>query len=329
MVLIEHPYYEPTQSLLNLIRGRAQVDEVMPLAESLRTNLSDNVTLPPDTTPDSAVRLITMQILLHVGSRSISHFLNAIERYLPLLRSLGSTPENKLDYLNASAKFWRRNGQMVSIVFDKLMQYQIVDPSDIITWSFKGINGQEAAASIGVQAWDLLKAALDKAIGRVAIAYQKVQTLRKDDEDAKAKAMASATPDEMDVDSDEAKKGKPIMHFTLAIVLTYLFDAAKALDARVAEVAEALSNAEKGSSVLAREQRVALAKALEGFVAALVSQTTSDALAVLTAEGWEARADWTREQWELWETWGWFRNFCRFVSFISSEQVYHLTLKIP
>ena len=97
---------------------------------------------------------------------------------------------------------------MVSIVFDKLMQYQIVDPSDIIGWTFHGlgpVEGVEGAAAqsalgwIGVQEWELLKAALDKAIGRVAIARQKVLTLRKDEEDAKAKASA-----DMDLDGDDA-----------------------------------------------------------------------------------------------------------------------------
>ena len=148
-----------------------------------------------------------MQILLHVGSRSISHFLNAIERYLPLLRSLGSTAENKLDYLNASAKFWRRNPQMISIVFDKLMQYQIVEPSDIIAWSFMSHEDDAATPCIRNQGWDLLKAALDKAIGRVAIARQKVQTLRKEEEDAKAKAMAVSTSDEMEIESENTRIG--------------------------------------------------------------------------------------------------------------------------
>jgi nuclear cap-binding protein subunit 1 len=205
--LAEHPFYEPTQSLLNLIRGRAQVDEVIPLADNLRTNISENISLSPDTTPDSAVRTITMQILLHVGSRSISHFLNAIERYLPLLRTLGSTADNKLDYLNASARFWRRNPQMINIVFDKLMQYQIVDPSDTIGWSFKSHEGDTSPPHINVQGWGLLKAGLDKAIGRVSIARQKVQTLRKEEEDAKAKVMAISTAEDMEVDGESAKKG--------------------------------------------------------------------------------------------------------------------------
>lgn len=96
---------------------------------------------------------------------------------------------------------------MINIVFDKLMQYQIVDPSDIIEWSFKSHEDKNATPHIHVQGWDLLKAALDKAIGRVAIARQKVQTLRKEEEDAKAKAMAISTTEEMEVDAENIKKG--------------------------------------------------------------------------------------------------------------------------
>src|SRR5258708_11960348 len=102
----------------------------------MRSNLSETVTLADGATPYSVVRSITMQTLLQVGSRSFSHFLNAVERYLALLRSLGTDPQDKLDFLSAAGSFWPRNGQMVAIVFDKLMQYQIVDPTDIMTWGF-------------------------------------------------------------------------------------------------------------------------------------------------------------------------------------------------
>lgn len=103
---------------------------------------------------------------------------------------------------------------MISIVFDKLMQYQIVDPSDIIGWCFSFDEANELAKSkIDTQDWDLLKAALDKSIGRVAIAQQKVQSLRKEEEDAKAKAAAAASAaqgadDDMGIESEETKRGK-------------------------------------------------------------------------------------------------------------------------
>ena len=204
--------------MLNLIRGRSQISEVLQFAESMRSNLSETVTLADGATPDSVVRSITMQTLLQVGSRSFSHFLNAVERYLALLRSLGTDPQDKLDFLTAAGSFWRRNDQMISIVFDKLMQYQIVEPTDIIGWCFDNTERkrgkEEIAGTPGVltcHEWDLVKAALDKAIGRVAIAQNRVQVLRKEEEDAKAKLKAGKVrldDDGLEVDPIEAGRGK-------------------------------------------------------------------------------------------------------------------------
>src|SRR5258708_39750802 len=86
---------------------------------------------------------------------------------------------------------------MVDMVFDKLMEYRIVDLNDIITWCFDSTErkggSEDISGAPGVltfQEWDLVKAALDKSIGRVAIAQNRVQVLRKEDEDAKAKIKA-------------------------------------------------------------------------------------------------------------------------------------------
>ena len=42
---------------------------------------------------EATVRDMATQALLNVGSRSFSHLLNAIERYLPLLRTLAGQGE--------------------------------------------------------------------------------------------------------------------------------------------------------------------------------------------------------------------------------------------
>lgn len=152
---------------------------------------------------DSLLRSIAVQSLLHVGSRSFSHFLNAIERYLPLLRSLASDANAKADILNAAAEFWRRNKHMTMIVFDKLMQYQIVDPSDVVGWAFGGRKRKGAPGSgmLDVFRWDLIRGALDKANGRVTIAKKKVMTLRKEQDDDRAQAKARGAAMEVDADA--------------------------------------------------------------------------------------------------------------------------------
>jgi nuclear cap-binding protein subunit 1 len=213
-------HHDAAQSVLNLLRGRAKADEVIAHLDSLKNTIESS---DGDINVDAVVRSIAVQSLLNIGSRSFSHLLNAIERYLPLLRSLasggiagtgaGGSAEAKADILTAAAAFWKRNKQMVNIVFDKLMQYQIVDPTDVVAWTFTNVAGEGHPSGMGPLSlsafeWDLLKGALDKANGRVMIARRKVAALRKEEDDTRAKAKARGGVDvsSMEVDGD-AKPG--------------------------------------------------------------------------------------------------------------------------
>lgn len=212
-------YHDAAQAILNLFRGRAKAEDVISHLDALKATLE-----PSDeghVNVDSVVRSIAIQSLLHIGSRSFSHLLNAIERYLPLLRHLASdgasmtggsgNADAKANILTAAAAFWKNNRQMIGIVFDKLMQYQIVDPTDVVAWTF--LNGavvghlSELASPMNLCAfeWDLLKGALDKANGRVMIARRRVTALRKEDDDTRARVKAG-TDETMEVDA-EPKQG--------------------------------------------------------------------------------------------------------------------------
>ena len=208
------PYYDAAQSVLNLLRGRAKAEDVMSHLEGLKNTLE---TTDSDTNVDSIIRSIAVQSLLHIGSRSFSHFLNAIERYLPLLRNLASgsisttsvsSLEARMDILTAVSDFWRRSKHMIVIVFDKLMQYQIVDPTDVVSWAFtQGVERIVASThpSLNALQWEVIKAALNKANGRVVIARRKVSALRKEADEKAAMAIVS-NGTSMEVDA-EAKPG--------------------------------------------------------------------------------------------------------------------------
>lgn len=195
---------------MSLIKGRAKVDAVLVRAQELCAELTVRMTEEEAT---AAIRSISVQVILSVGSRSFSHFLNAIERYLSLLKFFSKDTEAKAHLLDTAANFWRRNSQMIAIVFDKFMQYQMVDPADVVAWAFRSseTNGDHrVSGSVGVKGWELLKAALDKASGRVVIAKNKVQKVKKEEEDAKAKLKASKGADvdegmEMDITLQEGE----------------------------------------------------------------------------------------------------------------------------
>ncbi|KAF9020629.1 hypothetical protein BDZ89DRAFT_1138556 [Hymenopellis radicata] len=289
-----NPHHDSAQSILNLFRGRAKAEEVIAHLDTLKTSVE---AADAGANSDNVVLSIAIQSLLHIGARSFSHLLNAIERYLPLLRHIVShgSSDTKSEIQTSVASFWKENSQMVVIVFDKLMQYQIVDPTDVINWTFeRGTESHDELSSvrcIGGLQWDLVKGALDKANGRVNIARKKVAALRKEDDDTRAQAIAKEGT-AMDVD-----------------------------DAKPDDIPEnpALTTALKAFSSLVREQKTGLSRALEGFVSCLAPPESSahpkpESRTVISPTAWEDRANWGKEEWNVWETWCWYRHFCRVYS---------------
>ncbi|KAG6811250.1 hypothetical protein H0H92_008368 [Tricholoma furcatifolium] len=288
-----NPYHDAAQKVLDLIRGRAQASDVITHLDTLRSTVESSDEGPVNV--DATVRAIVIQSLLHIGSRSFSHLLNAIERYLPLLRVVASDgPEAKSGILTSAAAFWKYNPQMVGIVLDKLMQYQIVDPNDVVGWIFAkgGALGLGGEGNLSAFEWDLLKGALDKANGRVIIARKKVTALRKEDDEARARAKARAN-ESMEVDTDAKPDGE---------------------DETVDN--PALTTALKALDSLLSEQKATLSRTLEGFVACLAPASegalrTSKTGDVISEQAWHNRANWDNNEWNTWETWAWYRQFCR------------------
>ncbi|KAF8743125.1 MIF4G like, partial [Rhizoctonia solani] len=268
----DHPHYQDAADLLAMVKDRAKADEVT--AHCLKLSRS----VP--------VQHMVMQSLLHVGSRSFSHFLNAVERYLPLLRgeagSSAATNEKNREkarvILCAAGEYWERNQQMVGVVFDKLMQYQIIEPSDVIEYAFELGTKAGETPGLSCERWLLVEAALNKANGRVVSAKRKVVTLNKDEEERRARAIANAGGIGMDVDGD-AQPAEPDM-----------------------PTSQSLVSAQKALETLTKDQKKAFQCATTGFVNTL----TKAGVPALAPAG-----AWGRVEWNAWETWCWYRQFCR------------------
>ncbi|TFY82925.1 hypothetical protein EWM64_g1090 [Hericium alpestre] len=296
------PHHDAAQSVLNQLRGRAKSEDIVALLDSLKNTLVE--TTEGEINVDGVLRSIAVQSLLHIGARSFSHFLNAIERYIALLRSLtAGRADARADILDIIATFWRRNRQMVAIVFDKFMQYQIVDPTDVVGWVF-------AHRENGLD-WDVLKGALDKANGRVVVTRKRVAALRKEEDDTRARAKAGdADTAAMEVDA-ETKQGAWVSFPGASRIdrLLEFVDDAPAVDS------PALVTALKAFASLTREQKATLAKVLEGFVGVLHPDASSPDFAlcreVISEKAWAEHASWNDEQWKIWHTWCWYKHFCQ------------------
>ncbi|GAA98165.1 hypothetical protein E5Q_04848 [Mixia osmundae IAM 14324] len=120
---------------------------------------------------------LAVECLLEIGSRSFSHTLNIVERYLELLRQLSHSPQTRMAMLRTIAKFWRRHPHYIFIVMDKFLQYRIVTPADIVAWVFER-DGAPDPTWHHIVVWDILRATIEKVRARVIAAEKRVKELK-------------------------------------------------------------------------------------------------------------------------------------------------------
>lgn len=234
-----HVHHAMAEQLFQSLKAKANVNVVQADLQSFRQNILAPATDVPDAddtqhvdSPAEAervVRDVAIQTLLLAGSRSFSHLLNVIERYHELLRALSQTPESRVAILHSTAAFWTHSPQWILIVCDKLLQYRIVEPVDIVSFVFSEPvrteidDDREDASPFDVAThakewgdathrdwssfhwWAMLRLTMDKVIGRVDQLTRRVNDLKKASsasEDLQDASRSSASVEETQVHLD-------------------------------------------------------------------------------------------------------------------------------
>lgn len=186
-LMIDHPFHAEAVELLKMYRQKVPANEVKAHLMTL-----PNTTAGPGEPIPKSVAMLATETLLHLGSRSFSHFLNATERYLDLLRSLTPDPASRQTVLEAIGSYWRRSGQMRLTTIDKYIQYGVLEGMDIVDWVFQDDSkpGEEADGWTDGFKWEVLRMTLDKHVGRVGAVKRRVRDVEREDEVAKARRAA-------------------------------------------------------------------------------------------------------------------------------------------
>lgn len=126
-----------------------------------------------------------------------------MNRYLPIIRSLASTPSERISILNTIAKFWIKNSQFQLIVITKFLQYRIFEVDNILTWLFlsttpststssnsskkKEVEGQgEGKEEVIERGWSnidnfvILKSCLNNLMSKIKNLSKKVELMKKE-----------------------------------------------------------------------------------------------------------------------------------------------------
>ena len=263
------------------------------------------------------IALMATETLLHLGSRSFSHFLNATERYLDLLRSLTPDRTSRRTILEGVGSYWQRSGQMRLVTIDKYIQYGVLEGLDVVEWVFvddaSGGGGEQGDGWTDVDKWEVLKMCLDKHVGRVVAVRRRARAVEKEDEAARARRAAEKLESGEGVGEDEDVE--PAGMFSLTqwkrnwVLMDLIVEARleRSKDARDAQISLDIQTSKLEAILFATTRH---------FVSELVPwrfDATSNAgqglKAVLTLldsgeqGAWGARAKW-----------GWYREFVRRVS---------------
>ncbi|KAK4683566.1 nuclear cap-binding protein subunit 1, partial [Tremellales sp. Uapishka_1] len=197
-----HPLHAEATELLKLLRQKVPV----PTIKSHLDGLPD-ATSGPDEPLSPEIRLMAFQTLLHLGSRSFSHFLNATERYLDLLRQLTPDPSTRRVLLDGVTGYWKESSQMVLVVVDKYLQYGVLEGLDVVEWVFgeelRSGGGEDGDGWTDCHKWEILRMTIDKTVGRVEAAKRRVRDVERGDEVARARRAAEKLERGEDVGMDE------------------------------------------------------------------------------------------------------------------------------
>ncbi|ORY25746.1 MIF4G like-domain-containing protein [Naematelia encephala] len=201
----DHPLHAEAVELLKLFRQKASANDVRAHLETL-----PNASSGPGELVSPQIRAMAVETLLHLGSRSFSHFLNATERYLDMLRFLTPDPASRQTLLDSVGTYWKRSSQMRLVTVDKYLQYGVLEGLDVVDWVFGEDGGAETSDEEGDgwtdgEKWEVLKMTLDKLVGKVTAVRRRARQVEKEDEAAKARRAAEALERGEGVGEDEVE----------------------------------------------------------------------------------------------------------------------------
>ncbi|PWY98642.1 hypothetical protein BCV70DRAFT_207421 [Testicularia cyperi] len=304
-----HAYHGQAARLINSIRAKASAEVLLAEFESFKATIFDasGTALPSSggegsvasaLEADLVVRDLTIQCILQVGSRSFSHFLNIVERYHSLLRQLSRSSRMRLAILAGSVRFWARSAQWIQIVLDKLLQYRIVEPADVVEFVFAPPTDEPGSILVGSGAqiqgghaeptrdwstfnwWCILRLTLDKVNGRVdQLKKRLVEIQRSEAEEQERKEAAAVAGLQDGEDPSNPRSGEDLQMpgSNLPLFPTSALLPPKQLTEEEKRQQTQISSQEALNSLdsIKAEQRKVLITSIMGFKSLLDSQPAS------------------------------------------------------
>uniref|UniRef100_A0A6B2KXX1 MIF4G domain-containing protein n=1 Tax=Arcella intermedia TaxID=1963864 RepID=A0A6B2KXX1_9EUKA len=177
--------YETARQLYQKMRNRESSEAIIKWLESDSCPLS----IPPSESkledsenPKSLSRNLlivdmALSCLLEIGSKSISHLLVSMERYLGLFRHYIRDQNTFLQAVVSTVNFWKYSPQRINISISLFIRSRIIPPSAIIEWIFSTEIENQSNMYKNQWIWELLFSTIDNTKQTIHLLRRKLNDL--------------------------------------------------------------------------------------------------------------------------------------------------------
>ncbi|KAK3308073.1 MIF4G like-domain-containing protein [Chaetomium strumarium] len=125
------PFAAEGREIASLLRNKAPDEEIEAVIQRIQSMAIDR-----DIDALVASTDVFVTCVLHVGSKSLSHVLAAIERTKDRLTSLGAASDAaRTQIIAATMSFWSAHPGVALRIIEKLLNYSILMPETVINWA--------------------------------------------------------------------------------------------------------------------------------------------------------------------------------------------------
>jgi len=174
---LDVPFAAEGREIASLLKRKAPDEEIQPVIERIHSLALDNNLDPLVASTDVFVTSV-----LHVGNKSLSHVLAAIERTKERLIDAGAASDAaRTQIISAVMTYWSAHTGVALYIIEKLLNYSIIVPSAVINWALINYAGATKGEALSkAHMYELVFNTVMKVTGRV-----RQVALRPDDNESK------------------------------------------------------------------------------------------------------------------------------------------------
>ncbi|KAJ9134724.1 Nuclear cap-binding protein subunit 1 [Coniochaeta hoffmannii] len=138
------PFAKEGRELASMLRKKVAEEDIQPIIDRIQSEALDRNLDPLVTSTDVFVTAV-----LHMGSKTLSHVLAAIERNKDRLLDIGAASDAAREQiLDSVASYWAAHPGVAVTIVEKLLNYSILHPLTVVRWALSTSAGRTTGESL-------------------------------------------------------------------------------------------------------------------------------------------------------------------------------------